>query len=88
MKRINYVKSYLERHTDYSLSPGKLPRGKDFIEYFLYENKRGYCAHYASAATMIFRAMGIPARYVEGYAVGSFIPNDYLGTQMVTFYTA
>ncbi|HHU73108.1 MAG TPA: transglutaminase domain-containing protein [Clostridiales bacterium] len=87
MKRINYVKSYLERHTDYSLSPGKLPRGKDFIEYFLYENKRGYCAHYASAATMIFRAMGIPARYVEGYAVGSFIPNDYLGTQMVTFYT-
>ena len=33
------------------------------------KNRRGYCAHFASAAALAFRYMGIPARYVEGYAI-------------------
>lgn len=66
---VNKIRSYLNNNTRYSLKPGKLPKGEDFIEYFLYENKIGYCAHYASAATMMFRAMGVPARYVEGYVI-------------------
>ena len=52
------------------------PYRKDFINYFLAENKRGYCAHFASAATLIFRYLGIPARYVEGYAID---PSDIAG---------
>jgi transglutaminase-like putative cysteine protease len=63
------VANYLEENTSYSLKPGPLPEGKDYIEYFLYDNKVGYCAHYASAATVMLRIMGIPARYVEGYIV-------------------
>ena len=68
--KISYIKDYLHLNTLYSLSPGRLPYGKDFVEYFLYENKVGYCTHYASAATLILRVMGVPARYVEGYSVG------------------
>ena len=37
--------------------------------YFLFEKKRGLCAHFASAAVMIFRCAGIPARYVERFVV-------------------
>lgn len=33
------------------------------------KNRRGYCAHFASAATLLLRNCGIPARYVEGYAI-------------------
>ena len=66
---IEYVKEYLALTTQYSLAPGKLPKGKDFVDYFLFESRKGYCMHYASAATIMFRAMGIPARYVEGYVV-------------------
>ncbi|MFT4146665.1 MAG: transglutaminase-like domain-containing protein [Mobilitalea sp.] len=77
MEKIIYIKDYLDQNTSYSLAPGKLPKGKDFVEYFLYENKIGYCAHYASAATLILRTMGIPARYVEGYAVG---PEDVISS--------
>jgi len=66
---IDMVRDNLNRNTAYSLTPGTLPRGKDFVEYFLYENQTGYCSHYASAAAMIFRTIGIPARYVEGYIV-------------------
>jgi hypothetical protein len=70
--KLLYVMDYLDDNTRYTLSPGTLPRGEDFVEYFLYENKKGYCAHYASAATLMLRAMGVPARYVEGYAVSSY----------------
>lgn len=62
------VKAYFEENIPYTLKPGATPKNKDFINYFLEKNKKGYCAHFASAATLIFREMGIPARYVEGYA--------------------
>lgn len=66
---LEMVANYLETNTSYSLKPGPLPEGKDYIEYFLFENKLGYCAHYATAATVMLRIMGIPARYAEGYIV-------------------
>lgn len=66
---ITYIREYMDKNTRYTLAPGKLPKGKDFVEYFLYENKLGYCAHYASAGVLMLRAMGYPARYVEGYAI-------------------
>lgn len=66
---IAQVKAYYQQEIPYTLRPGATPRRQDFINYFLQNNKKGYCAHFASAAVLIFRYMGIPARYVEGYAV-------------------
>ncbi|MCM1263760.1 MAG: transglutaminase-like domain-containing protein [Butyrivibrio sp.] len=60
---------YYQENIPYTLRPGMTPYRKDFVNYFLAENKRGYCAHFASAATLIFRYLGIPAKYVEGYAI-------------------
>lgn len=65
---VETLAGYFEENIPYTLKPGATPRNKDFINYFLKENRKGYCAHFASAATLIFRQMGIPARYVEGYA--------------------
>ncbi len=36
---------------------------------FLLESKTGFCEYYATATTLILRAMQIPSRYVTGYAV-------------------
>lgn len=72
---ITTVKTYLKENSTYSLSPGKLPAGEDFVDYFLFQNKKGYCAHYASAATILFRSMGIPARYVEGFVINQLDGN-------------
>lgn len=66
---IDKLRNYFQDNFPYTLSPGITPRSKDFVNYFLTEKRKGYCAHYASAATLILRYMGIPARYVEGYAV-------------------
>ncbi|MCR4594059.1 MAG: transglutaminase-like domain-containing protein [Clostridiales bacterium] len=38
------------------------------IDYFVFESKTGYCASYATAMTLMARAAGLPARYVEGFA--------------------
>ncbi|MBD5536482.1 MAG: transglutaminase domain-containing protein [Lachnospiraceae bacterium] len=66
---IDKLRNYFQDNFPYTLSPGITPLSKDFVNYFLTEKRKGYCAHYASAATLILRYMGIPARYVEGYAV-------------------
>lgn len=39
----------------------------DFVQWFLEEADTGYCVHFASAATVLLRAAGVPARYVTGY---------------------
>lgn len=61
--------AYFQEHFPYTLNPGITPRKRDFVNDFLAEKRKGYCAHYASSAVLILRYMGIPARYVEGYAV-------------------
>ena len=38
------------------------------MTYFLNGSRRGYCMHYASAAVLLLRTVGIPARYVSGFA--------------------
>lgn len=38
-------------------------------EYFVFESKRGICSDFATAATLLARAAGLPARYTEGFAL-------------------
>ncbi len=44
---------------------------EDFVRTFLFEEKRGYCVHYASAMAELLWALDIPARVAEGYDAGS-----------------
>ena len=53
----------------YTKNPGALPPGEEFTEYFLKEKREGFCVHFATAATLLYRACGYPSRFVEGYAV-------------------
>lgn len=66
---VQKLAAYYQKEIPYTYQPGVTPYGQDFVDYFLEKNRRGYCAHFASAATLLFRYMGIPARYVEGYAI-------------------
>lgn len=60
---------YFDSTLTYFVAPGSCPKEEDFVEYFLFENKRGFCVHFASAATLMYRINGFPARYVEGYII-------------------
>lgn len=58
---------FLNTFCTYDQSAPAAPEGTDPVLYFLNESRRGYCMHYASAATLLLRTMGIPARYVSGF---------------------
>ena len=61
----------------YTLRPPTL--GVDSIDQFLFEARKGFCAHYAGAMTFVLRAAGIPARVVAGYQGGEYNPGgDYV----------
>ena len=61
------IKNYLSRYYRYTLNAQAPPSNIDFVTYFLLRGKEGYCTYFASAMTVLCRAIGIPARYVEGY---------------------
>lgn len=64
--------SYLSTHYSYTLEPGgPASRNDDVVEYFLFENRKGFCVHFASAMTLLLRTIDVPTRYAEGYAVSS-----------------
>lgn len=65
---IAYVQSYLTQNYTYTLTPPEVPEGKDVIAHFLNESKAGCSPHFASAAVIMFRMLGVPARYIVGYA--------------------
>lgn len=66
-EKIEMVKNYISSSKTYSLKTPKMPSGKDFATWFLNESDTGYCVHFATAGTLMLRALGIPARYVTGY---------------------
>lgn len=55
------IRSWMAERTTYTLAPGKTPRTRDFVNFFLLENQKGYCVHYATAGTILARHLGIPA---------------------------
>jgi len=63
------IRDYVQNCAGYNLEFDTFPAGEDMVLYFLKEGKEGICQHFAAAATMIFRAYGIPARYTCGYKV-------------------
>lgn len=69
METAKTVAAYVQNLGEYSLTPGEVPKGKDFVQYFLTENQKGYCVHFASATTALLQALGVPARYTVGYYV-------------------
>lgn len=73
---INFVRKYLKGTLKYDEHPSQVPKNQDFLTYLLEDSKSGYAAHFATAGTMIFRYLGIPARYVEGYLI---TPKDVKG---------
>lgn len=75
-KAIEAVTSYLNENIKYKVDMETLSREKDFLKTFLEESKEGYATHYATTATLMFRYLGIPSRYVEGYLI---TPNDVDG---------
>lgn len=80
--KVKSLANYLRENYHYTLNPSYPPSDRDFVDYFLFEGKEGYCSYFASALCVMTRAIGIPSRYVEGFLLPekSGRDNSYLVT--------
>ena len=67
------IESYLRQIRYDENIPGP-PPGVDGVDWFLFEERAGYCDYYASAFAVLARSVGIPARIAAGYSLGAYDP--------------
>jgi transglutaminase-like putative cysteine protease len=80
------VQSWLQSNTVYDLSVPREPDGVDAVDHFLFETRRGFCEHIASAMAVMLRSVGVPTRLVTGFGPGE--RNAFTGYYEVRFSNA
>jgi transglutaminase-like putative cysteine protease len=69
--RAQAIEAYL-RAIPYSLDVPVPPTGRDVVDYYLFDLRRGYCDYAATAMAVLARSVGLPARLIIGYAPGRY----------------
>ena len=67
-KKAEAIRLAIAKRAVYDVSAPATPAGRDPVDFFLFDSKRGYCDLFASAMVVMCRAVNIPARLVNGYA--------------------
>ncbi len=67
--KANAIAEYLRNEFTYTTDMEETPEGEDFVDYFLFEQKKGYCTYFASAFVVLCRSVNIPARYASGFVL-------------------
>jgi len=63
--KVTAIVRFLQTNNSYSLTVD--PGGGEPISNFILQKKAAHCEYFASAAVVMLRAAGLPARYVSGY---------------------
>ena len=68
---MNAIEAHFARG-GYLWSLENLERGRDVLERFVLDVRRGNCEYFASAAAVMLRMANVPARLVGGYRGGDY----------------
>jgi transglutaminase-like putative cysteine protease len=68
------ITQYLRRTITYTETVPDPPRNREPLEWFLFDQRAGFCNYYASSEVMMLRSLGIPARLSVGFAEGTWDP--------------
>ncbi|MBU1670945.1 MAG: DUF3488 domain-containing protein [Actinobacteria bacterium] len=72
--KVQALLEYLQKTYPYDLDTPKQADGENTVEFFLFDEKRGYCEHFATALAVMCRTQGIPTRLAVGFDSGDFNP--------------
>ncbi len=72
---VDAVDRYLRSNETYRLDSPVPGPGEDPVDDFLFDSHQGFCEQFASAAVVLLRARGIPARLVSGFGYGHPAPS-------------
>lgn len=67
---VNSIENYLRSTEKYNLNAPQPKTGDSAVDDFLFVSHQGFCEQFATAAVIMLRTQGIPARFVTGYAGG------------------
>ncbi|MCR8635944.1 transglutaminase domain-containing protein [Paenibacillus radicis (ex Xue et al. 2023)] len=80
-EKVKAIEQFLQENYSYSMERGRPPSaGQDLVDQFLFEQGVGYCDHFSSAMVVMLRTIGIPARWVKGFAPGEVIAVEKLNS--------
>lgn len=80
-EKVGLLQQYLQRNYAYTNNPDlSRKKSKDFVDAFLFEIREGYCDYYSTSLVMMARSVGVPARWVKGYAPGQQTFSDDAAT--------
>ncbi|TVX94355.1 transglutaminase TgpA family protein [Paenibacillus agilis] len=75
-ERAVLIEKYLREEFFYTTKPDlSKKKSEDFVDSFLFEMREGYCDYYSSSMAVMLRSLGVPTRWVKGYAPGT---NTYM----------
>lgn len=63
------IAHHLQTSYPYTLNAPAPPAGQDFVDFFLFHARTGYCTYYSTAMAVMLRSIGVPTRWVEGFRV-------------------
>ena len=70
------ITNYLRRNIQYvETIEDEPPTNQELIDWFLFDEKKGFCNYYSTAEIVMLRSLGIPARWAVGYAQGEPLEN-------------
>jgi transglutaminase-like putative cysteine protease len=73
-EKVLAVESYLRENFTYTLEMAS-PGGREPLEFFLLERKKGHCEYFSSAMAILLRLADVPTRNVNGFLGGEW--NEY-----------
>lgn len=73
--KVKAIETYLSSNYQYDLTVSAAPAGRDVVDYFLFDLGKGYCTYHSTAMVVMLRSIGIPARWVKGFATGTVDPD-------------
>lgn len=80
------IESFLRSSGQYKYETADVPVPKpdqDFVDQFLFESFRGYCDHFSTSMAVMLRSIGIPTRWVKGFATGTDVGDDAQGNDIL-----
>lgn len=81
-EKVRAIENYLRSSGKYKYETKDVPvpvKGQDFVDHFLFESHRGYCDHFSTSMAVMLRSVGVPARWVKGFAPGERVKQDWQG---------
>ncbi|WP_445478517.1 DUF4129 domain-containing transglutaminase family protein [Lysinibacillus irui] len=74
--QIKAVESYFRTNGfRYDKKEAAIPaENQDYVDQFLFDTKVGYCDNFSTSMVVLLRSVGIPARWVKGFAPGTAGP--------------